>query len=104
MIEINTTAILLGVVIGLPISVLFFYGLNWGMRLALASTSPGGVLLLSFFVRMTLLLAVVFVLIRFTNSLWSLAGYMLVFLLVRILAVLRAKISPATHLAKQEGV
>lgn len=104
MIEINTTAILLGAAIGLPISVLFFYGLNWGMRLALASSSPGGLLLLSFFVRMTLLLAVAFVLIRFTNSLWSLAGYMLAFLLVRIVAVLRAKINPATHLTKQEGV
>ena len=68
MIEINTTAILLGGVIGLLISVLFFYGLHWGMRLALASTSPGGVLLLSFFVRMTLLLAVAFVLIRFTKN------------------------------------
>lgn len=104
MIEINTTAILLGAVIGLPISVLFFYGLNWGMRLALASTSPGGVLLLSFFVRMTLLLAVVFVLIRFTNSLWSLAGYMLAFLLVRVVTVMRARITPATQAAKQEGV
>ena len=104
MIEINTTAILLGGAIGLPVSVLFFYGLNWGMRLALASSSPGGLLLLSFFVRMTLLLAVAFVLIRFTNSLWSLAGYMLAFLLVRIVAVLRAKINLTTHLAKQEGV
>ena len=104
MIDINISAIVTGVAVGLPMGVLFFWGLNWGMRKALASSSPGSLLMLSFFVRMALLLGVGLALTRLTESLWALAGYMLAFLLVRILAVLRAKINPATHLAKQEGV
>lgn len=104
MIEININALLLGLAIGLPMSVLFFWGLNWGMRLALASSQPGGLLMLSFFVRLVVLLGVGFTLTKLTNTLWSLAGYMLAFLLVRVVAVVRARISPASDLAKQEGV
>lgn len=104
MIDINTSAILLGFAVGLPLSVLFFWGLNWGMRLALNSSSPGGILMLSFFVRLVVLLTVGFALTRLTDTLWTLAGYMLAFLLVRIVAVVRARISPAPELAKQEGV
>ena len=104
MIDINTSAILLGFAVGLPLSVLFFWGLNWGMRLALNSSSPGGILMLSFFVRLVVLLTVGFSLTRLTDTLWTLAGYMLAFLLVRIVAVVRARISPAPDLVKQEGV
>ncbi len=104
MIEINTNALLLGLAVGLPMSVLFFWGLSWGMRMALASSQPGGLLMLSFFVRLVVLLAVGFALIKLTNTLWSLAGYMLAFFLVRIMAVVRAKISPAANVVKQEGV
>lgn len=104
MIEINTNAILLGLAVGLPMSILFFWGLNWGMRLALASSSPGSLLMLSFFLRLVVLLAVGFALTKLTNTLWSLAGYMLAFLLVRIVAVVRARISPAPDVIKQEGV
>lgn len=104
MIDINTSAILLGFAVGLPLSVLFFWGLNWGMRLALNSSSPGGILMLSFFVRLVVLLTVGFALTRLTDTLWTLAGYMLAFLLVRIVAVVRVRISPAPELAKQEGV
>ncbi len=50
------------------------------------------------------LLGVGFTLIKLTNTLWTLAGYMLAFLLVRIVAVVRARVSPAADLAKQEGV
>lgn len=104
MIEINTSAIVIGLVVGLPMAVLFFWGLNWGMRKALASSSPGSLLMLSFFVRMTLLLGVGLSLTRLAESLWALAGYMLAFLLVRILTVARAKITSATDAVKQEGV
>ncbi len=104
MIDINTSAMLLGIAVGLPMAVLFFWGLNWGMRQALASSNPGSLLMLSFFVRMTLLLGVGLALTRLTESLWALAGYMLAFLLVRIVAVVRARITPTTAAAKQEGV
>lgn len=104
MIEINISAVLLGAAVGLPMAVLFFWGLNWGMRQALASTNPGSILMLSFFVRMTLLLGVGLALTRLTESLWALAGYMLAFLLVRVVTVMRARITPATQTAKQEGV
>ena len=104
MIDINTSAIVTGVAVGLPMAVLFFWGLNWGMRKALASSSPGSLLMLSFFVRMALLLGVGLVLTRLIESLWALAGYMLAFLLVRVVTVMRARITPATQAAKQEGV
>ena len=104
MIDINISAIVTGVAVGLPMAVLFFWGLNWGMGKALASSSPGSLLMLSFFVRMALLLGVGLVLTRLTESLWALAGYMLAFLLVRVVTVARAKITSVTDAAKQEGV
>ena len=90
-ITINSHALWLGVALGLPMSALFFLGLNWGMRLALASAHPGRLLMLSFFCRMVLLLAVGLLLSRFTDSMWALAGYMLAFLCVRIVVVLVSK-------------
>lgn len=104
MIEINTSAVVLGAAVGLPMAVLFFWGLNWGMRQALASTNPGSILMLSFMLRMLALLGVGLALTRLSGTLWALAGYMLAFLGVRIVAVVRAKISPEPHLGKQEGV
>ena len=104
MIDINTSAIVLGFAVGLPMSVLFFWGLNWGMRLALTSSSPGGLLMLSFFVRLIALLSVGFGLTKLTGSVWALAGYMLAFVLVRIVVIVRAKINPTSALAKQESV
>lgn len=89
--NIDTGALWLGLVVGLPMSALFFWGLNWGMRLALNSTHPGRLLMLSFFCRMVLLLAVALLLSRFTGSLLTLAGYMLAFLLVRVLVVIVTK-------------
>lgn len=72
-------------------SALFFWGLNLGMRLALASSSPGRLLMLSFFCRMAVLLAVGLVLSRFIGSMWALVGYMLAFLLIRVLVVVVSK-------------
>lgn len=89
--NINTSALWLGLALGLPMSALFFWGLNWGMRLALASAHPGRLLMLSFFCRMLLLLTVGLILSRFTSSLWALAGYMLAFLFVRIVVVVVSK-------------
>lgn len=104
MLDINVSAMLLGFAVGLPMAVLFFCGLNWGMRLALASEHPGPLLMLSFFIRLVGLLTVGFALVKITDTLWSLAGYMLAFLLVRVVAVMRAQLHQKTFLAKQEGV
>ncbi|WP_205342366.1 ATP synthase subunit I [Denitrificimonas caeni] len=104
MIEVNSSAIVLGFAVGLPLSVLFFWGLNWGMRLALASEHPGRLLLLSFLCRLVLLLTVGFGLSTLTATLWSLAGYMLAFLLVRVVTVMRAQVPRNATLPKQEGV
>lgn len=104
MIDINSSAILLGFALGLPMALLFFWGLNWGMHLALNSTHPGSLLMLSFFLRLVVLLAVGFGLTKITATLWSLAGYMLAFLLVRILAVMRAQVQRKSVLSKEEGV
>jgi hypothetical protein len=45
-----------------------------------------------------------FGLTKITATLWSLAGYMLAFLLVRILAVMRAQVQRKSVLSKEEGV
>ncbi|NLZ80094.1 MAG: ATP synthase subunit AtpR [Gammaproteobacteria bacterium] len=104
MIEIQGTAIVLGLAVGLPMAVLFFWGLNWGMRLALASSQPGGILMLSFFVRLVILLGVGLALTRLTDTLWALAGYMLAFLAVRVIAVVRARIKPTAATVQQENL
>lgn len=103
MLEINTYAILLGFAVGLPMALLFFWGLSWGMRLALASQNPGSLLVLSFFIRVLALLAVGFALINLSGSLWPLAGYMLAFLLLRVVAVMRAQRQQKTVISTQEG-
>lgn len=106
MLDINTNAILLGFAVGLPMAIVFFWGLNFGMRLALASQNPGSLLMLSFFIRMLTLLAVGFATVKLTDTLWSLGGYMLAFLLVRVVAVIRAQLQEkaATTHTKQEGI
>ena len=104
MIDINTSALALGFAIGLPMSALFFWGLNWGMRMALVSPYPARVLLLSFFCRLVLLLTIGFSLTTLTDSLWSLAGYMLAYVLVRVIAVMRAQLNQGVTVPKQERV
>jgi|GEM_PF-1752468 len=84
-------ALLAGLVWGLPTSLLFFSGLAWGLRRALGSARPGRVLLTSFGLRASLLLLAVGWVSRWPHPLWSLAGFMLAFLLVRSLAVGRAR-------------
>lgn len=104
MFEIDASALGLGFIVGLPMALLFFWGLNWGMRVALASEHPGRVLLLSFFCRLVMLLGVGLALTKVLQSLWPLAGYMAAFLVVRIVAVMRAQLNRKALLAQQEGV
>lgn len=106
MIDIDSNAILLGFTLGVPMAVVFFWGLNFGMRLALASQNTGFLLMLSFFIRMLTLLAAGLAVVKITETLWSLAGYMLAFLLVRVVAVVRVQLQQkaTTTQTKQEGI
>lgn len=88
---IDTHALLLGFVVGLPVSVLFFLGLWWGMRRALASTQPALILAASFLGRATLLLGAGLWLARAVHPLWAPAGFLLAFVLARMLGVRRVR-------------
>lgn len=101
MMVIDWGAVLLGFSVGVPVSLLFFAGLAWGMRRALRSTRPELVLLLSSGSRIAMLLAVG---LRVAASgRWPLAGYVLAFFLVRLAAVRWAKASRAPGLTEPEG-
>lgn len=91
MIEFDARALLIGLALGLPASALYFGGLAWGLRRALKSRAPGALLLLSFLVRAALLLGLALWAVRLGPPLWLLAGYLAAFVLVRQLAVRRAR-------------
>lgn len=99
MIAVDWLGLLLGLLLGLVVSSVFFIGLAWGMKLALASNSPNRKLLLSFLLRLSLLLSVGFGLTAVTTTLWPLLGYALAYFIVRFIAIRRAKmeISDAAH-------
>ncbi len=98
-------ALLRGFVWGLPVSVLFFAGLAWGMRLALRSRQPTMLLLLSAALRITALLGVGYWVSAAASKGWPLAGYALAFFLVRVLAVARARRvpNPGPSAAPEQG-
>ncbi len=100
---IDWDALLLGFSVGVPVSVLFFAGLAWGMRLALRSARPGALLVLSFAGRITLLLAVGFRVTAAGVNAWPLAGYALAFLLVRLAVVIWARATRIPARPQQEG-
>lgn len=87
-------ALLRGFLWGLPVSALFFAGLAWGMRLALRSTQPASLLLLSATCRIAALLGVGYWVSAAASNAWPLAGYALAFFFVRMLAIARARIMP----------
>lgn len=90
-------ALLLGFLVGLPISVLFFWGLSAGMRWALASEQPGMRLFFSFVVRSLLLLLVAYALTLWLQPFWALTGLMLAFFLIRVLSVRLVKKAKVAH-------
>ena len=100
MIAVHWDAVLLGLSLGLTVSVLFFAGLAWGMRVALRSTRAGAVLLLSAMCRIAVLLSTGYWVAASTGNAWSLAGYAIAFFLVRLLVVLSAR---APALKRQRG-
>lgn len=92
-------ALLLGFLVGLPVSALFFWGLSAGMRWALASEQPGMRLFISFVTRSLLLLLVAYSLTLWLQPFWALTGLMLAFFLMRVLSVRlvqKAKVAHAT--------
>lgn len=91
MIEFDAMALLIGLALGLPASALYFAGLAWSLRRALQSRSPGALLLLSFLVRAALLLGLALWALRLAPPLWLLAGYLAAFVLMRQLALWRAR-------------
>lgn len=96
MIEFDGRALLIGLMLGLPASVLYFTGLAWGLRRALHARRTGLVLLLSFVVRAALLLGLAVWALRLAQPEWVLLGYLAAFVLVRQLAVRRARRAAAT--------
>lgn len=91
MIDIDWEALLLGFAPGLAVSILFFVGLDWGMRVALRSSKPTSVLLLSALSRIALLLCVGYLVTALTASAWTAAGYAAGFFLVRLIAIVWAR-------------
>lgn len=92
-------ALLLGFLAGLPVSMLFFWGLSVGMRWALASEQPGLRLLLSFVVRSLLLLLVGYALTLWLQPFWALIGLVLAFFLTRVLSVRLVQKAEVAHAA-----
>lgn len=82
-----------GFLLGLLVSGVFFAGLDWGIKLALKSSQPNARLLLSFVLRLALLLGVGFLLASMTSNLWSILGYAMAFFVVRFIALRRAVVS-----------
>lgn len=97
-------AALLGFSLGVPVNLLFFVGLAWSVRLALRSTRPSVLLLLSFLCRLALLLIAGFWLLSIGDNAWPMLGYAMAFFLVRVAAVLLARTSLIPASAEQERV
>lgn len=97
MIDLNLQSLLLGALAGIPVSLLFFMGLDWGMNRALSAERTGLWLVVSFLLRSALLLSILLFLLRFGQPLGILLGFTLIFMLIRILVTRRAKRMPTTQ-------
>jgi hypothetical protein len=103
MMVIHWGMVLLGFAFGVPASVLFFGGLAWGMQVALRSSRPGVVLLLSATCRIAILLAIGFWVVSVTDNAWSMAGYAAAFFLVRLIAIVWARPARLSIVPGQKG-
>ena len=79
--------LLLGLAIGLVASLIFFAGLEWGMRRALRGTRPGLFLIGSFVVRALVLLGLGWWVVSMADTLWTGVGFLIAFFVVRTFAV-----------------
>ena len=100
MIDLNMQALLVGALAGIPVSLLFFIGLDWGISRALSTEQPGLWLVISFLLRSALLLGTLLLLLRLGQPLGILLGFALTFMLIRILVTRRGKRTPDTQGAK----
>lgn len=91
MTPIDWIAVMLGLAIGTAMSAAFFAGLVFGMRLALRSTKPATLLMVSAAVRITGLLSVGWLVVE-QGGPWTLLGYATAFLLVRFVAITIARV------------
>lgn len=89
MIGIDWIGFALGLAAGAAAGTLFFAGLAWGLRLALCSSRPGAVLLLSGALRIAALLGLGGLVAQAGAA--ALAGFALAFLATRIVAVALAR-------------
>ena len=80
-------SLLLGLVVGLLVSSVFFLGLKWGMHVALRSSKPVGVILVSAVCRVSLLIWIGYGVTAHVGNVWPAAGYAAGFLLIRTLAI-----------------
>lgn len=92
MIDIDWSALLLGLTVGAAVSALFFAGLAYGMRIAFGTGRPVAVLLLSSALRIALLLVAGWFVAQ--SGPWALGGFALSFLLVRFIAITFARSRP----------
>ena len=84
-------ALIQGLALGIAVSAAFFGGLNYGITRALSAPHPARILVMSFVLRMALLLGVGFALAAIRASLWPLLGYVLAFFVVRAVSIRRAR-------------
>ncbi|MFW8566506.1 ATP synthase subunit I [Orrella sp. 11846] len=89
-------ALIVGLLVGLIASFVFFKGLAFGMQKALQSSRPAPILLISFLIRTLVLLGLGWGLIQVFQPAWALLGYAIAFFIVRFVMVRRAK-----HVATQ---
>lgn len=89
MIDIDWSALLLGLAVGAAVSALFFAGLAYGMRIAFGTERPVAVLLLSSTLRIALLLVAGWFVAQ--SGPWALGGFAVSFLLVRFIAITFAR-------------
>ncbi|SFT11038.1 N-ATPase, AtpR subunit [Sulfitobacter marinus] len=87
---IDWAPVLMGAAVGLALSTLFFAGLAIGMRQALRRENPVMMLALSAAIRISVLLAVGWLVLG-QGGLWAAAGYALAFLLARLIATTFAR-------------
>lgn len=83
---------LMGFGVGVVVSVVYFAGLALSVRAALTSSRPAAVLLPSAVLRISLLLAVGWLVTGGATLVWAVAGYGLAFFLVRALATMLARV------------
>jgi len=95
MMTFDWSAVGLGFVIGAITSAVFFVGLALGMRMALRSSRPVGVLMLSAVLRILTVLGIGWLVLEQAGA-WSLLGYGGAFVSVRILATTLASIRTPT--------